>query len=127
MCYLDIMLQYKGLSVILAASPGMFYLCRLTFWLSNSIMLRAIVRKTVGELQLSDEPCIKSSIGKNESNGKGKSTEELDDLEDLDTFTTALEKVEAWIFSRIVESVWWQVIFWAFFTCYCFDDIDISI
>lgn len=83
---------------------------RLTFWLSNSIMLRAIVRKTVGELRLSDEPCFKSSVGKNESNGKGKSTEEFDDWEDPFTFTTALEKVEAWIFSRIVESVWWQTL-----------------
>lgn len=77
---------------------------RLTFWLSNSIMLRAIVRKTVGELRLSDEPCIKSSVG------KGKSTEEFDDWEDPVTFTKALEKVEAWIFSRIVESVWWQTL-----------------
>ena len=30
--------------------------------------------------------------------------------EDPHTFLIALEKVEAWIFSRIVESVWWQVI-----------------
>lgn len=29
--------------------------------------------------------------------------------EDPETFLVALEKVEAWIFSRIVESVWWQV------------------
>lgn len=80
-------------------------------------MLRAIVRKTVRELQLSDEPCIKSSFGKYKYNGKGKLTEEVDDWEDPVTFTTALEKIEAWIFSRIVESVWWQVIFWVFFTC----------
>ncbi|KAL8111651.1 hypothetical protein AgCh_019394 [Apium graveolens] len=83
---------------------------RLTFWLSNSIMLRAIVRKTVGEMQLSDEPHFKSRVGKNKSNGKGKSTKEFDDWEDVVTFTTALEKVEAWIFSRIVESVWWQTL-----------------
>lgn len=70
-------------------------------------MLRAIVKKTVGELRISDELCI----SKNESYGKGKSTEEFDGWEDPVTFTTALEKVEAWIFSRIVESVWWQVIF----------------
>ena len=29
--------------------------------------------------------------------------------EDSQTFLFALEKIEAWIFSRIVESVWWQV------------------
>lgn len=36
-------------------------------------------------------------------------TEELSDWEDIETFMLALEQVEAWIFSRIVESVWWQV------------------
>lgn len=32
-----------------------------------------------------------------------------DDWEDAHTFTSALEKVEAWIFSRVIESIWWQV------------------
>lgn len=32
-----------------------------------------------------------------------------DDWQETGTFTAALEKVESWIFSRIVESVWWQV------------------
>lgn len=32
-----------------------------------------------------------------------------DDWQETGTFTSALEKVESWIFSRIVESVWWQV------------------
>lgn len=32
-----------------------------------------------------------------------------DDWHDPQTFIVALEKVEAWIFSRIVESIWWQV------------------
>lgn len=32
------------------------------------------------------------------------------DWEDTHTFTSALEKVEAWIFSRIIESIWWQVL-----------------
>lgn len=32
-----------------------------------------------------------------------------DDWKETQTFTTALEKVESWIFSRIVESIWWQV------------------
>jgi len=31
--------------------------------------------------------------------------------DDPNVFTSALEKVEAWIFSRIVESIWWQVMF----------------
>lgn len=33
----------------------------------------------------------------------------LRDWEEPHTFTCALEKIEAWIFSRIVESIWWQV------------------
>ena len=33
----------------------------------------------------------------------------VDDWQETGTFTYALEKVESWIFSRIVESVWWQV------------------
>ena len=31
------------------------------------------------------------------------------DWEDPHMFTCTLEKIEAWIFSRIVESIWWQV------------------
>ncbi|KAF2583422.1 hypothetical protein F2Q68_00002521 [Brassica cretica] len=30
--------------------------------------------------------------------------------DDPGTFITALEKVEAWIFSRVVESIWWQTL-----------------
>lgn len=33
----------------------------------------------------------------------------VDDWQEAGTFITALEKVESWIFSRIVESIWWQV------------------
>lgn len=32
-----------------------------------------------------------------------------EDWQETGTFTDALETVESWIFSRIVESVWWQV------------------
>ncbi|KAG8365923.1 hypothetical protein BUALT_Bualt17G0022500 [Buddleja alternifolia] len=67
---------------------------RLTFWLSNSIMLRAIVSQTAAELQ--------------HSNGQSKSTQEFDDCEDVLTFIMALERVESWLFHKIVESVWWQ-------------------
>jgi hypothetical protein len=33
----------------------------------------------------------------------------LDDWRETSTLLDALEKIESWIFSRIVESVWWQV------------------
>ena len=37
------------------------------------------------------------------------SMESSDDWVDPQIFLLALEKFEAWIFSRIIESVWWQV------------------
>ncbi|KAK8522578.1 hypothetical protein V6N13_115541 [Hibiscus sabdariffa] len=63
---------------------------RLTFWLSNSVVLRATVSHTIGEMHL----CSDS----------------LDDWVDPQTFLLALQKFEAWIFSRIIESVWWQTL-----------------
>ncbi|KAH6832369.1 EEIG1/EHBP1 protein amino-terminal domain protein [Perilla frutescens var. hirtella] len=50
---------------------------RLTFWLSNTIVLRAIICKS-------------------------------NRLPFPAAFVAALEKVESWMFSRIVESLWWQ-------------------
>lgn len=81
------------------------FLYRLSFWLSNSIMLRAIVSQTAAELP-------HSNVG----NNKSKPIPESDDWEDVLTFIVALEKIESWLFSRIVESLWWQVIS-EFFTC----------
>ncbi|KAG4911004.1 hypothetical protein JHK84_056905 [Glycine max] len=87
---------------------------RLTFWFSNLILLRAIVSKEVENIHFGDGPCINS-----ESDGTGNTLhkEEKDNTEkhfhrweDPETFLVALEKVEAWIFSRIVESVWWQTL-----------------
>ncbi|WOL14343.1 hypothetical protein Cni_G23123 [Canna indica] len=100
---------------------------RLTFWLSNSILLRAIVTETTkypdirksssmhftnnGSLKL---PKTKSSPLKWESisrkNEKFSLSEEFGDWEDPDTFVSALEKIETWMFSRTVESVWWQTL-----------------
>lgn len=69
--------------------------------------------KEVENIHFGDGPCINS-----ESDGTGNTLhkEEKDNTEkhfhrweDPETFLVALEKVEAWIFSRIVESVWWQV------------------
>ncbi|CAI9785091.1 unnamed protein product [Fraxinus pennsylvanica] len=92
---------------------------RLTFWLSNSIMLRAIVSQAAAEMPRTDGPGIKS-IGTEPGltfrflansgmeKEKNKSVEESDDWEDILMFLIALEKIESWIFSRIVESIWWQ-------------------
>ncbi|XP_073021511.1 uncharacterized protein [Primulina eburnea] len=96
---------------------------RLTYWLSNSIMLRAIVSQIAAELPHYNVSRMKHDGPESESAGRitnkqldsshmdgeiTKPTEEFDDFEDVLTFIIALEKVESWLFSRIVESVWWQ-------------------
>lgn len=48
----------------------------------------------------------KGNSGSKQANGFMKFS---DDWQETGTFAAALEKVESWIFSRIVESVWWQV------------------
>lgn len=58
--------------------------------------------KGVENKYLGDGPCINSEYDENAEN-------HLHSWQDPKTFLVALEKVEAWIFSRIVESVWWQV------------------
>ncbi|MCL7050643.1 hypothetical protein MKW94_030945 [Papaver nudicaule] len=100
---------------------------RLTFWLSNSIVLRGIISLTLEDSQLpvSAGPHVetydtangktnrsssslkwKKSLSIKKENNIGSS----DDWEDSCTFTSALEKIETWIFSRIVESIWWQTL-----------------
>lgn len=101
---------------------------RLTFWLSNTVVLREIISIAFGS------SCRSNALAKIfESNGqekkseakasssKNRSTESrprnkqglllfVDDWQESRTLTTALEKVESWIFSRIVESIWWQTL-----------------
>ncbi|KAF8094745.1 hypothetical protein N665_0354s0034 [Sinapis alba] len=88
---------------------------RLTFWLSNIIALREIISQAFGKSRVTE-----SSEANGSENGgdSGKKTnlrwknglqELLEDWQETETFTTALEKIELWVFSRIVESVWWQV------------------
>ncbi|XP_030519831.2 uncharacterized protein LOC115733285 [Rhodamnia argentea] len=98
---------------------------RLTFWLSNTIVLREIISQAFGSSRNSS-PFTKFA----ESNGSNKKSEAksmtlkwkgnsnfkqtngciqfLEDWQETGTFTGALEKAEMWIFSRIVESIWWQ-------------------
>ncbi|KAM1735873.1 hypothetical protein ACFX12_014290 [Malus domestica] len=100
---------------------------RLTFWLSNIVVLREIISQAFG-ISRQSSPSVKFA----ESNGTSKRNEEksaslkwrgssgskqmnglmqfADDWQETGTFTAALEKVESWIFSRIVESVWWQAL-----------------
>ncbi|XP_038717962.1 uncharacterized protein LOC120011024 isoform X2 [Tripterygium wilfordii] len=102
---------------------------RLTFWLSNSVALRAILSREVKDAEL---PSSAGSHAAKNGPGEGnkasssplkwkKSSPSVKDSsgflygsvsnwEDPQTFMSALEKVEAWIFSRAVESIWWQTL-----------------
>jgi hypothetical protein len=48
----------------------------------------------------------RNSIGKHDSH---TIMQLPDDWQEITNVLAALEKIESWIFSRIVESVWWQV------------------
>ncbi|KAK7266920.1 hypothetical protein RIF29_19581 [Crotalaria pallida] len=95
---------------------------RLTFWLSNAIVLRTIISQTTKDLVQSN-PAGSSRRRKTEGEGYGKIASPLrwknhtalgyegfGNWDDPNVFISALEKVEAWIFSRIVESIWWQTL-----------------
>ncbi|MCE3050801.1 hypothetical protein HAX54_048198 [Datura stramonium] len=99
---------------------------RLTFWLSNSVVLRATISKFQRQQYLPH--ATETMLGKAVSMGKKKISSPVkwepfssnctgDDLcesfgnwEDPRTFTRALQRTEAWIFSLIVESIWWQTL-----------------
>lgn len=86
-------------------------------------MLRSIVSQIAAELPHSNGRSINSSgVGHELSRSRSvdtahpegqrsKSIDESDDMEDVLTFLIALERVESWLFSRIVESIWWQVVY----------------
>ncbi|XP_027923187.1 uncharacterized protein LOC114181061 isoform X2 [Vigna unguiculata] len=100
---------------------------RLTFWLSNSIALRTIISRTVKD---PSNPVKSGRRKKTEEEGYGNLTASLrvkglyprknenaalgyggfGNWDDPQVLLLALEKVEAWIFSRIVESIWWQIL-----------------
>ncbi|KVH92775.1 uncharacterized protein LOC112515961 [Cynara cardunculus var. scolymus] len=88
---------------------------RLTFWLSNSVVLRAIIGNTFEQehsATFSEQLSKKNAVKwKKESFLKENRTGmRSNEWESPCNFTSALEKVESWIFSRIVESVWWQTL-----------------
>lgn len=88
-------------------------------------MLRAIVNQSVQKTPLPEELNKRTNGGGKGSGGisslkrdtvsstkkkKNHPSQDLGDWENPQTFVVALERIEAWIFSRIVESVWWQVL-----------------
>ncbi|XP_044466263.1 uncharacterized protein LOC123196340 [Mangifera indica] len=102
---------------------------RLTFWLSNSVVLRTIISQATGDLEQpfsahqsmerngdqSGNNKISSPLKWEESSPGKKGSKDVvcggfGDLDDPQSFLSALQKVEAWIFSRTVESIWWQIL-----------------
>ncbi|KAG5242713.1 Nucleolar protein [Salix suchowensis] len=77
------------------------------------IVLREIISQALGSSRNSSPPArlAESNGGSKKSEGKSKTMKwkSYSGGKQTGTFTAALEKVESWIFSRIVESVWWQV------------------
>ncbi|KAL2923743.1 Myosin-H heavy chain [Bienertia sinuspersici] len=101
-------------------------LARLTFWLSNTVVLREIISQVFGISGPTSPARFSVSNGskkggegnafsvklKGNSSGKqmNKIMQMFEDWEETSTFTSALGKIESWIFSRVVESVWWQAL-----------------
>ncbi|KAF5725507.1 hypothetical protein HS088_TW23G00230 [Tripterygium wilfordii] len=101
---------------------------RLTFWLSNTIVLREIISQAFGSSHNSSPltrfPESRGASGKStegksialkwkgspaSKQGNG-SLQFVDDWQETGTLTAALVHVESWIFARIVESIWWQAV-----------------
>ncbi|KAL9660874.1 hypothetical protein QQ045_025693 [Rhodiola kirilowii] len=94
---------------------------RLTFWMSNCVILRAIISHTniSSDIPLSsgnsDGTKTSSSLRWTEASARSKTSGNAVfgssiDWVDSQAFTYALEKIESWIFSRVVESIWWQTL-----------------
>lgn len=107
--------------LVLVAKACGYDVARLSFWLSNCVVLRAIVTENskqsgVGNGINAADYNSKTTPRKNSASmweslnrKKGKLlAPEFDNWEDSDTFIAALKKIESWIFSRIVECIWWQ-------------------
>lgn len=106
--------------VFVAKACG-YDVARLSFWLSNCVVLRAIVTKTckqsdngnsINAADYNSSTASRrnsASMWESLNRKKGKLlSPEFDNWEDIDTFIAALKKIESWIFSRIVECIWWQ-------------------
>ncbi|KAH9624899.1 hypothetical protein KSS87_017002 [Heliosperma pusillum] len=99
-------------------------LARLTFWLSNTVVLREIISKAFGISDLTNLARLKGANGshrggegnvtvlklKGDAKQVNKPSQSFEDWEETSTFTSGLEKIESWIFSRVIESVWWQAL-----------------
>jgi hypothetical protein len=107
--------------------------CRLTFWWSNVVALRVIITKAFdkGLSTLSKGDKAQSSLvaNANENGSSGWARVKKSsftrrpslqtppttpkppsaDWQEASTYIEALEQIEEWIYSKVVESLWWQV------------------
>ncbi|CAO2169593.1 unnamed protein product [Urochloa humidicola] len=113
--------------LVLVAKSSSNDASRLTFWLSNTVVLREIIAQTfgvprvtptttttngnLGTKNLDEKPM--AMLLRNSSNGKQAKLAAMqmpDDWQETSTLLASLEKIESWIFSRIVDTVWWQAL-----------------
>ncbi|KAG8051086.1 hypothetical protein GUJ93_ZPchr0009g438 [Zizania palustris] len=106
--------------LVLVAKACGYDVARLSFWLSNCVVLRTIVSETskqsngnaINATNYGSKAAPRrdsASMWESLNRKKGKLlSPELDNWDDVNTFIAALKKIESWIFSRIVESIWWQ-------------------
>ncbi|KAH7372527.1 hypothetical protein KP509_17G008100 [Ceratopteris richardii] len=97
---------------------------RLTFWWSNTVVLREIISASGEESPkpgLSTHPNSPSEKKKispsSPNNGKLPLKQKtvspshgVDDWRKQNALTFALERLESWIYTKVVESIWWQVL-----------------
>ncbi|KAK4346630.1 hypothetical protein RND71_032969 [Anisodus tanguticus] len=100
---------------------------RLTFWLSNTIMLRSIISQAAAGLQFNEGAPTETTVNRGKSalekiymqqsikyianqGNKNYLVKQSYNWEDIESFTQALEKLEGWIFSKIAKSLWWQAL-----------------
>ncbi|XP_059293547.1 uncharacterized protein LOC132046806 isoform X1 [Lycium ferocissimum] len=100
---------------------------RLTFWLSNTIMLRAITSQAAAGLQFNERAPTETTVNRGKSalekiymqqsikyianqGNKNYLVKQSYNWEDIESFTQALEKLEGWIFAKITKSLWWQTL-----------------
>jgi hypothetical protein len=98
--------------------------CRLTFWWSNATVLREIISRAFNiflpkadmSVLLKDSQMKKTQSGtllvdanSRQSQHAMPITVNFEDWKDPMTFMAALERLEGWIYSKVVESIWWQV------------------
>ncbi|CAO2173331.1 unnamed protein product [Urochloa humidicola] len=113
--------------LVLVAKSSSNDASRLTFWLSNTVVLREIIAQTFGAPRVTPTTTtMNGNLGtknfdgkpmamllRNSSNGKQAKLAAMqmpDDWQETSTLLASLEKIESWIFSRIVDTVWWQAL-----------------